>query len=337
MTVLQDQASNGQADDFKTLLALHAIAMSGMEHGVCVLDDDLRVVLFNRRCREILGLPAEAISLGTSLRAMLESTVDDGATTATSREKMWQDLTTTLAQRTEFNLRRRLPQGEVIRLHFQPVGAGGWVCTCGPAAAVVSQSEPSTLEYKTPESRTQLDQFDHAIETISQGLCLVDSEKRLVKCNQRFMEICGLDRSTLRPEMFCGDGIALAKQSGTYANLTIKDLIERQDILFRGEAVTQRLDLTDGRTIELDVRPVESGGWILELEDITTRISYERALHERNKLLDTALEHMAHGLCAYDEYLRVILVNRRYMEIYGLNPEEAKPGTPLVELMRRSI
>ena len=79
MTVLQDQASHGRDDDFKTLLALHAIAMSGMEHGLCVFDKDLRIVLFNRRCLDILQLPPEAMKLGTSLRAMLDLVGDDGA------------------------------------------------------------------------------------------------------------------------------------------------------------------------------------------------------------------------------------------------------------------
>jgi diguanylate cyclase (GGDEF)-like protein len=200
MSAVQDQASRSRADDLKTLLSLHAIAISGMEHGLCVLDQDLRVVLFNRRCLEILGLSAEALTLGTSLRAILAQTSEDSASASTSLERMWQELEQMLARRAEFDFDRRVSRGAVVRFHFRPVVGEGWVCTCGQA-----------------------------------------------------------------------------------------------------------------------------------------RASYEHAVHERNELLDAALEHMAHGLCAYDADLRVILVNRRYLEIYALDPEEARAGTPMLELMRRSI
>src|SRR5262249_31193068 len=307
MTAPQDQASRGEADDSKMLLALHAIAMSGMEHGLCVFDKDLRAVLFNRRCREILGLPNGALQLGTSLRTILESASDD-VTTTDSRETMWRELEAALARHTEFDLSRTLPNGIALRFYFRPVPGEGWVCTCGQVAAS-----------ERPERR-RLDQFGHAIEKISLGLCLLDSSKRLVKCNQRFMEICGLDPDALRPDMLYGDLLTLAKKADIEKRPTIDDLVEQDGELFRAEAVTRRLSLPQGQTIEMRVRPLDRGGWILEVEDVTTRLSDERALHKHIELRDAALEHMAHGLCAYDEDLRVILVNRRYMEIYALNP-----------------
>jgi diguanylate cyclase (GGDEF)-like protein/PAS domain S-box-containing protein len=87
----------------------------------------------------------------------------------------------------------------------------------------------------------------------------------------------------------------------------------------------------------MTVRPIGNGGWIAQHQDITVRVRYEEALRERNQLLDATLEHMAHGLCAFDGNLRVIVVNRRYLEIYGLTEHEARPGTTLLDLMRRSV
>jgi diguanylate cyclase (GGDEF)-like protein len=66
-------------------------------------------------------------------------------------------------------------------------------------------------------------------------------------------------------------------------------------------------------------------------------LSQQDALHERNLLLDATLENMAHGLCAYDSDLRLIVANRSYLEIYGLTPSDARPGTTLLDLMQRSI
>jgi PAS domain-containing protein len=43
---------------------------------------------------------------------------------------------------------------------------------------------------------------------------------------------------------------------------------------------------------------------------------------------------MAHGLCVYDSGMRLVVCNRRYLEIYGLAPHEAKPGMHLADLVR---
>src|SRR6266436_9176748 len=53
-----------------------------------------------------------------------------------------------------------------------------------------------------------------------------------------------------------------------------------------------------------------------------------QALHLR-----TALNNMSEGLCMFDASARLILCNERYLEMYGLRPEIAKPGCSLRELL----
>ncbi len=104
-----------------------------------------------------------------------------------------------------------------------------------------------------------------------------------------------------------------------------------------GALSTMRLHLKDGRVIEATTRPTPDGGWVTAHEDVTERLGYEKVLREQNMLFDAALENMSHGLCVFDKDWRVVVRNRRYLELYGLGPDEALPGTPLVELMRQSI
>jgi len=58
-----------------------------------------------------------------------------------------------------------------------------------------------------------------------------------------------------------------------------------------------------------------------------------RRAHTRK--LRTALNHMTQGLCMFDAAGRLILCNERYGEMYGLDPQDVKAGTPLRELLRR--
>ena len=47
------------------------------------------------------------------------------------------------------------------------------------------------------------------------------------------------------------------------------------------------------------------------------------------RVLRTALNHMTQGLCMFDAAGRLLFCNERYIEMYGLGPNDAKAGTPL--------
>jgi len=51
------------------------------------------------------------------------------------------------------------------------------------------------------------------------------------------------------------------------------------------------------------------------------------------RMLRTALNHMTQGLCMFDSTGRLLLCNERYGEMYGLGPNDAKPGTSLRDLL----
>ncbi|MGA9896406.1 MAG: PAS-domain containing protein, partial [Xanthobacteraceae bacterium] len=50
-------------------------------------------------------------------------------------------------------------------------------------------------------------------------------------------------------------------------------------------------------------------------------------------MLRTAINHMTQGLCMFDALGRLLLCNERYIEMYGLGPNDAKAGTPLRQLL----
>jgi diguanylate cyclase (GGDEF)-like protein/PAS domain S-box-containing protein len=58
---------------------------------------------------------------------------------------------------------------------------------------------------------------------------------------------------------------------------------------------------------------------------------------ERNLLLDTALNNMSHGLCMFDAQARLVICNRRYLEMYKMSPDTVKPGCRLRDLLEYRI
>jgi methyl-accepting chemotaxis protein len=61
-------------------------------------------------------------------------------------------------------------------------------------------------------------------------------------------------------------------------------------------------------------------------------IFYRRA-DTKNSRLSTALDNMSQGLLMFDEHTRIVLVTRRYLEMYSLSPDVVKPGCTLKELI----
>jgi diguanylate cyclase (GGDEF)-like protein len=62
-------------------------------------------------------------------------------------------------------------------------------------------------------------------------------------------------------------------------------------------------------------------------------VSQQRLSVEKQRL-DTAVGHMSQGLLLFDSSERLIVCNRRYVEMYGLSREVAKPGCTFRDLIR---
>ena len=54
-------------------------------------------------------------------------------------------------------------------------------------------------------------------------------------------------------------------------------------------------------------------------------------------LFQTAVMSMSQGLCMFDRDQRVVVANRQYSDIYGLEPDDVKPGTTLREILQTRI
>jgi diguanylate cyclase (GGDEF)-like protein/PAS domain S-box-containing protein len=60
----------------------------------------------------------------------------------------------------------------------------------------------------------------------------------------------------------------------------------------------------------------------------------QRLIAVEKERLDTAISHMSQGLLLFDSSERLIICNRRYIEMYGLSQDVVKPGCTLRELLR---
>ncbi len=311
--------------ELHTILALHAIAVSEMAHGLCVLDAESRIVLFNRRFVEIVGAKRNHVRLGVPLRVVFEQIGKEAKFSDATSVEMWNEIEMMLTRAEPFRLHRRFRKDRVIAFNFRPTTGNGWVLTC---------EELTEAALDTPDQDWLLNQV---IAHVSHGLCIFDADKNLILCNEQYLQIYGYDRTLIKPGVSFRNILKHAIGRGTYSERKAEKLQDELGALFGQEQASRRFRLSDDRVIEMRVLPVATGGWLTEHEDVTRKARHEQALHDHNQLLDAALDHMAHGLVAFDDQLRLVVVNKRYLEMYGLTIEDTSPGTPLIELMRCSI
>ena len=57
----------------------------------------------------------------------------------------------------------------------------------------------------------------------------------------------------------------------------------------------------------------------------------------QTRLFRAALNNMTQGLCMFDAAARLVLCNQIYINMYGLRPEHARPGTPLRDLLMHRL
>jgi len=123
--------------------------------------------------------------------------------------------------------------------------------------------------------------LDRAVNNMTQGLLLFDAERRLVVCNERYIEMYGLSPDVVKPGSSFHDIIAHRKATGSFTGDT-RDYVARvlRDIHVRNSMV---VETSDGRSIHILNEPLADGGWVATHEDITER----RRIEER-------ITHLAH-------------------------------------------
>jgi diguanylate cyclase (GGDEF)-like protein/PAS domain S-box-containing protein len=134
------------------------------------------------------------------------------------------------------------------------------------------------------EIKTLATQFDTALNNMPQGLCMLDANQRFVVANQRFATLFGLNTARDRRGMAGNDLLAEMLSIGLLRGAAAETFAVQ--FLDRVAATRRTLpfmsELGDGRTLELAAQPMEAGGCVLVVEDITER-----------RIAEAKIEHLA--------------------------------------------
>ena len=356
----RDKRPRRRDDDLHAQYLVFRTALTSLSLGVCVFDDEQRLVICNEAYLKMYELAGDAVIPGTTLREILQQRIDKGHYAGGSPDAFVRERLDAVAGRRPATHTHCFDDGRIIEVGYHPMPDGGWVATHEDIteqrrikAALEQSNRELELQNKMmlqqdEQLRAQNVKLDAALSNMFQGLAMFDADERVVIANDRFAEMYGLEPDLVKPGTPLRDIVQHRIVRGLYVGTTADEVVQRmRERVARKKASHMTATLGDGRTIAVSIQPRCDGGWVTTHQDVTEHQKLNARLEEQNELLtqredelrrhnarfDTAINNMAQGLCLFDSEQRVVIANRRYAELYGLTTDQVRTGTTLQSIL----
>ena len=156
-----------------------------------------------------------------------------------------------------------------------------------------------------------------ALNNLSQGVVMTDAQKRVVFCNDRYLEIYGMTRSDIRNDMTGPDLLALRRKLGVL-DMSTDDFYR---VAGTGEGLIT--ELADGRSIAVKYWGLPNGGSVATHEDCSEQRRLSRQLATTTQFLESVIDNVPVCVAAKSiEDGRYILANRAFEKFSRLSRKQ---------------
>ncbi|MEM7021317.1 MAG: PAS-domain containing protein [Pseudomonadota bacterium] len=174
-----------------------------------------------------------------------------------------------------------------------------------------------------------------ALESTSEGFAFFDPDDKLELYNSAYSELLQHGSDTIRPGITFENILRDAVDVGAIIGIEDPELwIEQRLAQHRSPGQAQIQRRADGRWIQVSERRTDRGGTVAVYSDVTELKQREQELTDQGRVLQTTLEHMSQGITMFDQDLRLIVVNQRFLELLDFPPGRFKPGDSLADMFR---
>ncbi len=252
-------------------------AIEAMPDGFVMWDAEDRLVTCNSRFRELYAASAEFLVAGTPFAEVLR-----GGALRGQYPQCGPDVDAFVRELLEWRrtdspaLERLLPDGRWLLVSERPTPDGGHVgirtdITPIKRAMADLASATTRAEEASAEAQIQGARFHAALDNMSQGLCMVGADARVIVCNRRFADIFGLHPDAAAPGTRFADLFARMRTLPGRTARLVRSIHERQRVLVATGEAGDFLVEEPERAIAVAHRPMAGGGWVATYEDATER------------------------------------------------------------------
>ncbi|WP_426423404.1 sensor domain-containing protein [Bradyrhizobium genosp. A] len=192
----------------------------------------------------------------------------------------------------------------------------GGVVVCAFLAAIALWIHSALRRSKRSQLRRNAF-VSSAMNNLNQGVVMTDAQRRVIFCNDRYLEIYGLTRSDLWSGMTGYDILELRRKRGV---LAVSD-----DDFYEKAASPNGLisELPDGRAILVKYFILPNGGSVATHLDVSEQRKLSRQLASTKQFLETVLDNVPACVAAKNiEDGRYIFANRAYERFWGFSRDQ---------------
>jgi diguanylate cyclase (GGDEF)-like protein/PAS domain S-box-containing protein len=162
--------------------------------------------------------------------------------------------------------------------------------------------------------------LDTALNNMTQGLVLYDASARVVLCNQRYLDMYGLSTDVVKPGCPYRDLIQHRQDTGSFDDDVDEFCSSVLRNMAEGRATQNLLTTSNGRSWQIVNKPLDEGGWVATIEDITERQNLEQERDRNYAFLRQIIDHIPTQITVKDMHdHRYVLANRVAEAQYGLS------------------
>lgn len=204
-------------------------ALKNMVHGLCMFDGEGRIILFNRRYPEMMGLSAQYLR-GRSLLDVFKHRKSNGDFTGDPAMELARIVHDVRQGKFTVNERTRA-DGMTLRVMDQPVDGGGWIATFEDV------TEQRRAEHERDRGRSFLDMI---IDNVPSAIFVKNAvDRKYVRTNQAGERLWGIPRQAV-----IGNTAAAVFPDAEAAGIKIRD----DELLHSGRALFDEREIqTPGR------------------------------------------------------------------------------------------
>lgn len=192
----------------------------------------------------------------------------------------------------------------------------GGVVVCAFLAAIALWIHSALRRSKRSQLRRNAF-VSSAMNNLNQGVVMTDALRRIIFCNDRYLEIYGLTRSDLWTGMTGSDILELRRKRGV--------LVVSDDDFYEKAASANGLisELPDGRAILVKYFILPNGGSVATHLDVSEQRNLSRQLASTKQFLETVLDNVPACVAAKNiEDGRYIFANRAYERFWGFSRDQ---------------
>jgi signal transduction histidine kinase len=175
-----------------------------------------------------------------------------------------------------------------------------------------------------------------AVDGLAQAFLMFDGGDRLQVFNRRFIEFYPALAGTLARGMSYEGVLRAMARSGEAEDAKGQEepWVAERLAWHRAGQTPPGLVNRGGRWLQVQERRLRDGGSVVVQTDVTALVAGREEQARQSDRLNATLESLNQGIAVFDREHKLVLINRRCLELVGYPDSLSRPGTPFAAFLR---